>query len=472
MKTRLILAAALCVLLLTSLADIGIYLLVRRDYIKTFDRALKAQVRLLSSSIEVEDDELDIDREELEHDEFSTPARSGFLQVWANGRLIHQSKSLASQSSIHWIDELPTEPGWIALTDRRRGRAIRYSFHPLFAEEESGGGTPARDFLITICLARDFALVDDALVALRMALIGTGLLLAILVPLTIWLITRKNLRPVDALASQLSAMSAESIDRPVEIADLPSELQPILQQFNALMSRVHDAFEREKSFSADIAHELRTPIAGLRTTLEVALSRPRDSATYQATLSKLLQTVLQTQTMTESLMMLAELESGRQPIRRSTIDLAELVRTVWSELPDAQPDRSFELKLQLNPAVVETDPALAGTAIRNVLHNAITYVNANGQLEISTSQTDSSAIFLVTNTGSSIASHDVQRVFDRFWRGDSSRTQTGRRFGLGLPLTRRIVNRLGAEIEIESSEGGRFQVSIHFGRTNVVIDTE
>ncbi|HQY89047.1 MAG TPA: histidine kinase dimerization/phospho-acceptor domain-containing protein, partial [Tepidisphaeraceae bacterium] len=343
MNTRLVLAAALCVLLLTSLADIGIYLLVRRHHLETFDQALNAQVRLMASWIEVEEDELDIEHQDFNREEFASPEKGGFLQIWSEGKLVHQSESLAHVSTLRWLDALPAEPNWFALPGGGRARALQYTFHPLIAEDEPDGGVPSTEPLVTICLARDFASVNDALAALRAALFGTGLALALLIPLTIWLIARRALRPVDTLSTQLAGMSIESINQPIEITDLPSELQPILRQFNALMSRVLSAFEREKHFSADIAHELRTPIAGLRTTLEVAISRPRDSAEYHATLTKLLQTVLQTQTMTESLMMLAELESGWQQVRRSRIDLADLVQSVWTELLDAEPARPFEL---------------------------------------------------------------------------------------------------------------------------------
>jgi two-component system sensor histidine kinase QseC len=271
-------------------------------------------------------------------------------------------------------------------------------------------------------------------------------------------VVRSGLRPVERLSEQIAAVGSNDLSARLPNSAVPRELLPIVERLNDLLARVDAAFQRERRFTGDVAHELRTPLAGLRAKLELALSRERSPGSYRQTLTECLQIGWQLQRMTESLLQLARADAGQLDVARDTIDLAQLIRTCWGAFAELARTRDFCIDWDLRAGCcLETDAEKLRVIVHNLLDNAISYTSPSGRIAISAFVADSTAAFNISNTGCSMSPADIPRLFERFWRGapfSDPGAQT--HCGLGLPLCKTLVDRMGGTLEATISKSGVF----------------
>ncbi len=481
------------VVVLTSAAGAGFYLTARAYLIERFDDDLEERFELLASSIEYEMGELDLGFDELEMDDFGE--RDGddeadededededeedededplsYLVIATAKGTAYRSPTLGSDGLLP--SATTEDPEWLDLPDGRRGRVYTQTFDPqvdfgdtvLEWAEHVLALDVSRHDAVTMSIARDTRELDTALATLRIGLIVGGLGLAAVMSWVVAYGVRRGMRPVDGLARRLARLDASSLDEPIEPGPLPAELRPIVEQYNALLSRVGQAYARERGFSADVAHELRTPLAGLRTTLDVAMAKPRTPEQAAEVFGELGEVTEHMRTLVEALLRLAALEAGTLEDPPGTVRLDEEVRRVWRlVINNGVSHRVFESELTLDAdAPIATRPGLLELVLRNILHNAAAYVDEGGTVTIQTTMDDQRVRVVVTNTGSTVSGEDAARVFDRFWRADTSRAGTGRHCGLGLALTRSAVHAMGGTIRAESTAGGSFTLAVTLPR--------
>ena len=209
-----------------------------------------------------------------------------------------------------------------------------------------------------------------------------------------------------------------------------------------------------------MAHELRTPLAGLRSTIEVALSRPRPAAEQTQSLRECLEIVRQTQAMTDNLLALARIEGGQVSPRPQAVALAETVDAFWRPHARVAQARAITFANSL-PAGLEgsVDRDLLAMALTNILANAAEYTSDGGRIEVSGQSKPGAVELVFSNTGCTLTAEQAAHVFDRFWRGDASRTGTGVHCGLGLALVERAVQALGGTVTA-AAEDGRFVIRL------------
>jgi len=351
----------------------------------------------------------------------------------------------------------------IELPDGSPGRAVALSFRPPRPERgpelPPPGGLPGFELV----LAQASSHVHDALAALRQLLaiawVGASLGCALLVT---WVV-RRGLRPLDRLRTEIDGLDAEELDRSVELDDAPAELRPVVDELNDLLARLRRAFERERSFSADVAHELRTPLAGLRSTLEVYLDRPRDAEQGRRTADRCLAITIEMQGVVEVLLEMAA-RSGGAEVRREAVPLAEAVSDCWAPVSAQARERGISLTSSIAAELeVETDAALLRRILTNLLENAVLYGDEGAAVEVSAPIADGSTRVTVENRASDAPAEAADHAFEAFWRADSARRDTGRHAGLGLPLCRKIAARLGARLAASLVEG-RFSVTLSLPR--------
>jgi two-component system, OmpR family, heavy metal sensor histidine kinase CusS len=247
------------------------------------------------------------------------------------------------------------------------------------------------------------------------------------------------------------------------LTNAPAELMPVIHRLNDLLRRLEDAFSREKAFTADVAHELRTPLAGLRATLEVSLSQSREPEKHREAIRDSLQVAHQMQDMVDNLLWLARTEAGQLRVDRGPVDLGDLLNECWKTLADRAQTRGLCVDWDVHsPCALSTDRDKLRQAVHNLLDNAVTHADSGGRVRIEAGREPDRIRCRITNTGSRISPEDAERVFDRFWRGDQARTDTGVHCGLGLSLSRRIVTLLGGRISVTSAVGGEFSVTMVF----------
>ncbi len=459
LKRDMALTTSIGAISLSVVAALAIYFLTDAILTQQFDDSLIRKARILASSIEVDHDELELGFRELDLSEFARDEAGGYLQVYLNdGRSFFRSPSLGEHDLPNQaLSDDFSDVRQVMLPNGSLGHFVASRVMPIVDSSEQQVTSP-----VVLCVARDVAELQLPLNILRLVLIGVGLVFAVTMVLLTRLAIVRGLRSVDVLADRLGAIDEGLLDQPLDLPDLPRELKPILEQFNGLMSRLQIAFERERSFSADLAHELRTPLAGLQATLDVALRKTRNTEEYQQALRNVHEITDQMNVLVSALLHLAKLERGLVTPTYEPVDVDEVIRTTWRNLKHAQP-ASFVYREQITLDAcdpVHTDISLLTLAIRNVLHNAQNYVDDGGTVTINSLKTEKAVQIRIANTGSRITAADVGKVFDRFWRADRARTDTGSRFGLGLALTRQAIDAVGGHIRAESQSAGEFVVTI------------
>ncbi len=463
LRRRLLTGTALGTAACLSAAGLTLYLLMRASLQAEFDAALRDKIATLSAMIELFDDEVDLEFTDAEMVEFRRETRPEYFQVWSlDGHVVGRSPSLGDY-------DLPRgEPASVQsgiltadLPDGRPGRLLTIEFTTRIDEEddEDDDEPPDPPQQLTITLARDLVDIERTLARLRFVLLLVGVFATVATTCVLAWLVRVGLRPVDRIARDISEIDERQLTRRFDGLHAPRELRPITDRLNSLLERLDAAFVREKAMTADVAHELRTPLAGLRSTLEVALSREREGASYREALSDCLAISVRMQRLVEYLLSLAKLDAGREAMTRQPTAIRTLLDSAWKPLLPAEAQKRLIVKWAVeNDLVVETDPEKLGTVMKNVFENAVHYVDTGGTVSIEAMRQDGNVLITVANTGSRLTREQVSHVFERFWRGDAARESPGTHCGLGLSLCKTIVEQLGGTIAATSTREGTFSI--------------
>jgi signal transduction histidine kinase len=286
---------------------------------------------------------------------------------------------------------------------------------------------------------------------LKLGLIAGGAMLATLLggPLLI----RQSLLPLNRLSEAVSAVSERDFRLPMSAAELPQELVPIHTRLTQTLKALERAFEHEKQAVADLSHELRTPIAALLTTLDVALRKPRTPEQYQATLSECREITRQLSVLVERIMTLAWLDSGKDTPVREPVDFPELVQSCVALIRPLAEVKAISVTTECDPGVIVTsDSGKIREILMNLLHNAIEYNRPGGSVVVEVHAAPwGGATLIVKDTGIGMTPETQARVFERFFRADPSRNSSGAHAGIGLAIVQEYVNRLHGTIRIEST---------------------
>jgi signal transduction histidine kinase len=270
----------------------------------------------------------------------------------------------------------------------------------------------------------------------------------------LWLV-RRGLTPLNKLSDAVARVSEKDFRLPADPKDLTSELVPIHARLTETLNELRRAFEREKQAVADISHELRTPVAALLTTLDVTLRKPRTAEQYKQALEECRTITRQLGQLVERVMTLAYLDAGHTQISRSRVAAAEVVANCASIIRPLAQARGLSFTLKADPSLeLETDSDKLREVLMNLLHNAVEYSNPGGSVELVVRRNGGGRIaFDVRDTGIGMPDDVKEKIFERFYRADPSRTETGVHAGLGLAIVKEYVERLGGSISVESAPG-------------------
>jgi signal transduction histidine kinase len=425
--------------LLLLIGSLAVYCFTRAALLNEFDSGLRARALVVMSRT-------DEDNNGLQLDPPDTAAQDGdvlpqFFELWQSAeKIAFRSESMkgadlpqrfgTQAEPVFWNVDLP---GGLA------GRAIGLKFAPDPDDEKAPSTVPAQAFLV---VAANRAPLDRTLVLLATILSAMALLtLAATVPV-VRLALRGGHAPLEQLSGQAATITAQSLGSRFPLDSLPEELLPIATRLNDLLRRLEDSFERERRFSADLAHELRTPIAELRTHAEVELewAEGDQAGKHRETLG----IALQMEAIVTRLLELTRCENGKLPVRRESVPLQPLVEDVWRPLAGKAETKQLAVNLSIpNGAVIETDRALFRSILANLLSNAVEYSPEAGQVEIFW-RPDTNEL-TVGNTVYNLTAEDLPHLFERLWRKDQARTG-GEHYGLGLSLSRGFAALLGLNL--------------------------
>jgi len=475
-RASLVLGTTTATLVVLLAAGTYLYYGVRTALIEQFDRTLQNDAAIFTAMCDVYPAKLKLDFDGVRSvSDFAAGSGLTYFQIWVDGAPEScRSPNLGGKDLTRFGGTVQApEFRWLGVDGHDHVRAVGMSFVPSpedFDEDELKDasdplkqsvplGADYRGRTATLTLARRMDSIDAFLVRLRALLLVLGVVAAAVAVATLWLIIRKNLHPLDSLAKRIASLRGTELSSRIDLPRVPSEIQPVVDRLNELLERIDSAMQRERSFSAHVAHELRTPVAALRSTLEVVRSRPRQTAEYDAATGECLAIVEQMQEMVESLLDLFRLEARQIETRSEPLDLRALVLAGWTHFEATARERRLRVELDLPSAlVVSADRGLLNLAIRNILENAVLHSDEGGNLHIAVAARNGQVELRVRNSGSRLTPESIPRVFDRFWRGDESRSSSGVHIGLGLSLVKKIADVLGGTVAV-ASDRGVFEVS-------------
>jgi two-component system OmpR family sensor kinase len=248
---------------------------------------------------------------------------------------------------------------------------------------------------------------------------------------------------------------------PLAERNLPDELRPLAGSLNDLLARLDAALSAQRRFTADAAHELRTPLAALKLQLDMA-RRAADAAGREAAYVDLDEGVRRASHLVDQLLTLARIEPEAMQSGAVDCDLVAIAKDAIVGRAALAAGKGVDLGLaQATPAVVHGNPASLGVLLSNLLDNALRYTPAGGRVDVSVEQRDGVATLGVADTGPGIPPEERERVFDRFYRGKA--TEPGS--GLGLSIVRRIADAHRASIALDDVPGGGLRVTVRFPAT-------
>jgi heavy metal sensor kinase len=303
---------------------------------------------------------------------------------------------------------------------------------------------------VTILVGRDLADVRAEVWSLA-GMIGTVGIAALMLSLAGgWWLVGRALSPVDRISRTAREMVGGNFAARIPIDRVETELGHLARALNEAFDRLHASLERQRRFTADASHELRTPLATLSTEIEWALGRERGPDDYRTVLASCARQASRMNAVVERLLALARAEAGAAQDRAVELQLDAVVDRVVDDLAPLAESRGVTVRVDAAPTVVRGDPDRLVEAVTNVVANAIQYNVDRGRVDVVLTQRSGAAELSVTDTGIGISDADLPRVFDPFFRADPARSRDAGGAGLGLAVTRSIVERHGGSVACRS----------------------
>lgn len=441
------------VLPLIALGCVLLYLLVRAVVYREFDTALRREMQVLAAAAERIGDGIDFD---FAYERVQGTAIDSGLDYFFDVRL--SDGSLVKQSPLLKGARLNMPKGRqgqislapITLPNGRPGRGCEYTFEPrrVITEEHPGpiDRPNAPPGPVSIVIAASTSDLDRPLAALALSelLVGAAILFATL--LTVQHSVRAGLAPIASLAHELTNIQPANLAARLREHDQPEELTPIALRLNDLLARLEAAFAREKQFAANAAHELRTPVAEVRTIAEVAAGA--HTPDMKRALHEIASVASEMQDTIETLLTIARANSGLLVVANSEVDLGTYLRELCARRAAARPSAAPISCDVPDDMLVETDLAAIASILGNLIDNALAYTPQGGRILVRAAASPASIEVCVRNHVLDFSPDDLQHMFEPFWRKRGTYI-AGAHTGLGLALVRALCEVLGARVRAE-----------------------
>lgn len=444
----------------------------RQQLEREFDRNLLAKTMTLVTLTTQQTGQVELDLADEFMPEFEAPTHPEYFELWlADGTLLERSRSLGEQDLPR--DQLSLDkPSFknMILMDGREGRLIQIRFIP-HTKDRPGDEHRNTEYILEpkrdgqsemqahIAVARGREDLDALIWTTRYTLGTTGLLMLIAMILLVRLSVLRGLDPLREISTQVQSMTAESFDTRIQLKQRIQELDPIVKQLNRLLDRLSASLERERQFSGNVAHELRTTLAELRAMAEVGGKWPDDKELIKDFFDDLLGVTEDMHNTITNLMALARCESGKQEIEDQPINLAGLVRETWTRFANQACEKGLEIDDRLDNVIVQTDRRKVELILINLFNNAVEYSPSNEKIIVSTKGDGTTIGLTFINTTHDLDESDLINLFDRFWRKDAARTSR-HHAGLGLSLVKALADALNLNLSSRLRHGKIFQIEL------------
>jgi len=275
----------------------------------------------------------------------------------------------------------------------------------------------------------------------------------------------RGLRPIREFSATAAGIRPTTLSARITLTGLPAELHQFAGAFNQMLDRLEDAFGRLSRFSADLAHELRTPVNNLRGELDVVLQKGRSPEEYIETIGSCLEECARLARIIDSLLFLARAEDPQMQIDRETFNVVEEINNIREFFEPMASESGIHIRTDAEGSIpVSLNRPLFQRAVGNLVSNAIAHTPSGGTVTLRPRWGDDVVSLEVTDTGRGIAANDLPHIFDRFYRADRSRTPSSGGVGLGLAIVKSIVELHDGSVEASSAPGGGTRIRLSFPR--------
>ena len=317
----------------------------------------------------------------------------------------------------------------------------------------AGAAVGPRGEALTVIAGKVLSEREQMLASYRLRLylaVGLGAALAFALGL---LLLRRGLLPLRQLSESVRGIDLRSLDKRLETRGIPAEFHEPVQALNAMLARLEESFQRLSQFSADLAHEIRTPLHNLLGSNGLALNQLRSTAEYQEVLASNMEEFERLTRMAENLMFLARAEQAERALQLRQLELASVGEELCDYFEALADDREIRLENALCGQLL-ADQQLLQRALGNLLANAVRHADPGSPISLRRVDTPGLCWLQVHNQGPPIAPQHLGKLFDRFYRVDPSRAEPGDSGGLGLAIVRSIMLLHGGQVRVSSDEGG------------------
>jgi two-component system, OmpR family, heavy metal sensor histidine kinase CusS len=306
--------------------------------------------------------------------------------------------------------------------------------------------------LVTLVLGRS---LDDVMALAgnyRLTIVRTEGLGALAAIVLSYVLVRRALRPLRRITDEAGRITVEELNTRLDEGHTAPELRDLSLSLNGMLARLHRGFELLSHYTENLAHDLRTPVNNLRGQTEVALSRPRSVDEYQALLASNLEEYERLTRMIENILFLARAGNAQIALRRTELDLADQLQQVAEYFEGLAEEGGASLRVRAS-GTIKADAVLFRRALSNLLSNALRYTPSGGVIELTAAPVPGGTMVGVTNPGPGIPPEKLDKVFERFYRGDEARSNSADSTGLGLAIVRSIMELHQGKAVAESSDG-------------------
>ena len=424
-----------------------------------FDRALLAKAQSLSTLLEQDEDGVDFDFTPETMPEFAAGPAAEYFELWlASWPRAQRAVALGATDLPRFADPAPA-PRYrdVVLPDGRAGRAVQLDFLARLDPKEHLDPARIKRPLATLVTARDRSALERLVGGLRA---GLALLVLTGIGLAYYLVERTvshGLRPLAAIRAQLANLHAMTLHTRLTLPHNAAELAPLVEQFNTLLADLEDAFRREQDFSVAAAHELRTPLAEIRSLAEIGARFADDRALAGEYFADIVAAVTQLETLARNLLALARHDSGlASDPEIEDIDVVAAIAQAWRAEAVTANARQLRYRYSGSAAVcIRAERNALDLLLRNVIGNAVAHSPTASEISVVCRVDNASVTVAVANPRGDLEAHDLPQLFERFWRKDTARGEDGHA-GLGLALVRAYAAQLGVQSSATLDEDGQF----------------
>jgi heavy metal sensor kinase len=444
-----------CILMtvLLPLVGFGMYNLVKRDLLKSVDAALLASAESMRASKSSENLAVGLDQ-------FLDNFLSG-REVNAYARLVDLSGNVRSKSA---RDDVSLPITKLAMARAEQGL---HTFETWNRQDKP----PLRQLTMPVMVGGIFsgtlvqvgAPLDATWSTLReirnVFFLAIPAILAVSI-LAGYIMARKSLAPVDGMRRAADRLSATDLSHRIEVPKVRDELYDLASTFNLMLSRLEDAFERQKRFNSDVSHELRTPLTAIRGETELALRRNRSPEEYRSALETIQRESVNMAATVEDLLLLARAETGGLPTTKAMVVTNDFLETVAGKAEQLGKTKQIEVKVvgTSAPSKFLAAENYLSLAIGNLLSNAVKHSPERGVVTLTCKKHGKDGLtFTVADQGEGIPQKLLEKIFDPFFRVDTARNRIAGGVGIGLSLARAMAKLHGGDVHAENNQGGGSQ---------------